>query len=291
MTTSLKMEDFHIPLLSIYYILFLSGHLFGLRSRHLCKRTSMSKLVCVNVWAAFFSQYIHNINFYVYIYIYLMGMKVGSSPDVVCPFCAQWLHLYSVTNRFWADYIKATILPNIMLCLSLCHPALHSGNTVPEHVNLVTVQREGKTPLLLKERGGGDEEREWEITPQPEGALSVVTCFLWVPWAGEAVMQARECWWQKHLRSPVSRRGVHPTSPVHHCYDCVFAASACQPLHNITIPTVGKHNMEHPHHLNSPLLPSPRARKWLYTVTVHQPMPPSICPSVGFPSPLRLHAS
>lgn len=135
--------------------------------------------------------------------------------------------------------------------------------------------------------GGGNEEREWEITPQPEGALSVVTCFLRVPWAGEAVMQARECWWQKHLRSPVSRRGVHPTSPVHHCpwlYDCVFAASACQPLHNITIPTVGKHNMEHPHHLNSPLLPSPPARKWLYTVTVHQPMPPSICPSVGFPS-------
>lgn len=99
-----------------------------------------------------FPQYIHNI--YLYVYIYLIGIKWAAP---------QMLFVHSVPND--SIYIRslpgseqitftATILPNIKLCLSLCHPALHSGNTVPEHVNLVSVQREGKTPLLLKERGG-----------------------------------------------------------------------------------------------------------------------------------------
>lgn len=111
--------------------------------------------------------------------------------------------------------------------------------------------------MLSKRRGRRRGRAGMRNHPSARRCLSVVTCFLWVPRAEETVMQATECWWQKHLRCPVSRQGVHTTSPVSHCpwlYDSVclllVCVCVCAPLRNQTIPTV-YNTIWSTHHLNN----------------------------------------
>lgn len=135
-------------------------------------------------------------------------------------------------------------------------------------------------------KGAKEKEREWKITPQPEGTLLVVTCLHWVPRDGEAVMQATECWWQKHLRSPVSRRGDHPTSPTAIApwlYDSVYMLR----LYNITIPTVGKTIWSTLITLTLPLL------LWAFSACTltHAFICPSIHPSISTTPPKSTSAT
>lgn len=94
-------------ILFIYFILFLFGHFL---SSIVVTSASVQAWVssCVRMRGQLFSQYVHIICFF-------MGMKVGSSPDVVCPCCSQWLHLYSIINRFREDHIYNRNSPNTLL--------------------------------------------------------------------------------------------------------------------------------------------------------------------------------
>lgn len=74
------------------------------------------------------------------------------------------IHIQSLTG---SEKIAFTAGIHLICCSFLCsffwggfcHPAILSGNIVPERVNLMAVYREGKNPLLLK-KGKGEREKE-----------------------------------------------------------------------------------------------------------------------------------
>lgn len=140
-------------ILFIYFYLALIWAFLVFHTCHLCKRASMSKLVCVNAWAAFLSLCAH--------YMFFYGHE-GSSPDVVCPRCSRWLHSYSIINRFREDHIYSRNSPYMLLFSLLFF--LGGGFVIllssVETLSLsVLTWWLFKTPLLLK-KGKGEREKE-----------------------------------------------------------------------------------------------------------------------------------
>lgn len=127
-----------------------------------------------------------------------IGMRVGyihflptSSPDVVYLSCHQRLHSYSIINRFFEDTAYAVICP--IHCPFLCHPAISSGGFILPWTKTLLLQRRKKKERKKKE-GGREGMRN------PSARKSPLSGHVYrVSRVGEAVMQAMECWWQKHL--------------------------------------------------------------------------------------------
>lgn len=156
---------------------------------------------------------------YRFVYSHEVGLCCFSSlcPDVFYPHCCFYIQLLTGSQKIT---FTVYVVMHSMWC-PFC--AVLSGQLV----NLKALSLGRKNLFVAKK----EKECEWKKKRNRENEKSpfswrelshwsrVSSGFSWLErlLCKMAVFLHRRCWWQKHLRSPVSRRGNYPTSPISHC--------------------------------------------------------------------------